>query len=109
MSKTNNDIMLAISVPPFWHCGRTIRGNSLHTLAALAPALFMSILLWGIPALRVAALSVFTAMTVEFLCQKAVAKVQGCQGQVGGAGGAEKGHGLPGTVGKYRRGAFGNL
>lgn len=71
MSK-NNDILLAISVPPFWHCGRTIRGNSLHTLAALVPALFMSILLWGIPALRVAALSVFTAMTVEFLCQKAM-------------------------------------
>ena len=72
MSKTNNDIMLAISVPPFWHCGRTIRGNSLHTLAALAPAFVMSILLWGIPALRVTALSMFTAMAAEFLCQKAM-------------------------------------
>lgn len=68
----NKDILLAMSVPPFWHCGRTVRGNSLHTLAALAPALLMSMLLWGLPSLRVAALAMFTSMLTEFLCQKAM-------------------------------------
>ena len=73
MSKSaNNDIMVAISVPPFWHCGRTIRGNSIYTLIALAPAMLAAFAIWGIPAIRVVALSVFTAMACEFLCQKAM-------------------------------------
>ena len=73
MSKSaKNDIMVAISVPPFWHCGRTIRGNSLYTLIALAPAMLVAFAMWGIPAIRVVALSVFTAMACEYLCQKAM-------------------------------------
>ena len=73
MSKSaKNDIMVAISVPPFWHCGRTIYGNSIYTLIALAPAMLMAFAMWGVPAIRVVALSVFTAMACEFLCQKAM-------------------------------------
>ena len=73
MSKSaNKDIMVAISVPPFWHCGRTIRGNSIYTLIALAPAMLAAFAMWGLPAIRVVALSVFTAMACEFLCQKAM-------------------------------------
>ena len=73
MSKSaNKDIMVAISVPPFWHCGRTILGNSIYTLIALAPAMLAAFAMWGLPAIRVVALSVFTAMACEFLCQKAM-------------------------------------
>ena len=73
MSKyANKDIMVAISLPPFWHCGRTIRGNSIYTLIALAPAMLAAFAMWGLPAIRVVALSVFTAMACEFLCQKAM-------------------------------------
>ena len=78
MSKSaKNDIMVAISVPPFWHCGRTIRGNSIYTLIALAPAMLAAFAIWGIPAIRVVALSVFTAMACEFLCQKAMGQKKG--------------------------------
>ena len=69
MSQSNNDILLAISTPPFWHFGRTIRKNSLHTLVALAPAAILALVHWGVPAMRVMALSVFVAMLTEALCQ----------------------------------------
>lgn len=68
-TSSNNDILLAISTPPFWHCGRTIRKNSLHTLIALTPAVIMSLLQWGMPAARVMALAVLAAMATEAVCQ----------------------------------------
>jgi electron transport complex protein RnfD len=70
MSHSNNDILLAISVPPFWHCGRTISGNSRIMLTALLPVVLMGVLYWGIPAARVIALAVFSAMVTEAFCQK---------------------------------------
>ena len=69
MSQSNNDILLAISTPPFWHCGRTIRQNSLHTLLALAPAAALSLIQWGVPAARVMALSMVAAIVTEAVCQ----------------------------------------
>lgn len=69
MNNSNSDILLAISTPPFWHCGRTIRKNSIHTLAALAPAAVLSLIQWGMPAARVMALSVVTALVTEAVCQ----------------------------------------
>ncbi len=69
MSNSNNDILLAISTPPFWHCGRTIRKNSLHTLLALAPTAVLSLLQWGMPAARVMALAVVASLVTEAVCQ----------------------------------------
>ena len=69
MSNSNNDILLAISTPPFWHCGRTIRKNSIHTLLALVPAVILSLIQWGVPAARVMALSIVTALVTEAVCQ----------------------------------------
>ena len=69
MSNSNNDILLAISTPPFWHCGRTIRKNSLHTLLALTPAIVLSLIQWGIPAARVMALAVLASLVTEAVCQ----------------------------------------
>ena len=70
MSKSSNsDILLAISTPPFWHCGRTIHKQSFHTLLALTPAVILSLIQWGIPAARVMALAVLTALITEAICQ----------------------------------------
>ena len=33
-----SSVLLAMSAPPYWHCGRTVRRQSLMTLAALLPA-----------------------------------------------------------------------
>lgn len=66
---TPNDTLLAISTPPFWHCGRTVQKNSLHTLLALAPAALLALLQWGIPAMRVMALAVLACLATEALCQ----------------------------------------
>ena len=54
--------LLAVSAPPFWHCGRTIDKAMRWMLAALMPAAIMAVVNWGIPALRVMALSTATAV-----------------------------------------------
>ncbi len=66
--------LLAVSAPPFWHCGRTIRSINYNTLLALAPAAIMGIWHWGLPAARVMALAVLTGIVVEALCQKIMAR-----------------------------------
>lgn len=71
MSKVGEEkVLLAMSAPPFWHCGRTVQRASLHTILALLPALAMGIFYNGIPALRVVCLSVVVAMLSEALSQK---------------------------------------
>ncbi len=66
----SNSLMLAVSAPPFWHCGRTIRKQNYHTMLALMPAAAMAIWHWGIPAARVMALAMLTGIVVEFICQR---------------------------------------
>ncbi|MEG1610177.1 MAG: RnfABCDGE type electron transport complex subunit D [Bilophila sp.] len=71
MPETNQQsVLLAVSAPPFWHCGRTVQKTSLAMLIALSPAAIMAVLHWGIPAARVMALALFTGIIVEALCQK---------------------------------------
>ncbi len=67
---TANSALLAVSAPPFWHCGRTIRSMNYTILLALAPAVAMAIWHWGLPAARVMALAIVTGVIVEALCQK---------------------------------------
>ncbi len=62
--------LLAVSSPPFWHCGRTIRSMNFTTLLALVPAVAMAVWHWGLPAARVMALAMLTGIIVEALCQK---------------------------------------
>lgn len=73
MSGTTS-VLLAMSAPPYWHCGRTIRQTSLYMLVGLAPAVIMAVWNWGLPALRVMALCVATAVAVEALCQRAMGR-----------------------------------
>ncbi len=67
---SSSSTLLAVSAPPFWHCGRTIHSLNYQTLLALTPAVVMAIWHWGLPAARVMALSMLTAVAVEALCQK---------------------------------------
>ena len=70
----NKQVLLAVSAPPFWHCGRTIRSFSMHTLLALAPAALLAMLQWGIPAARVMALAVLASVLTETACQYAMSR-----------------------------------
>ena len=68
--KNQQPVLLAVSAPPFWHCGRTVKKASYAMLLALAPAAFMAVWHWGIPAARVMALAMVTGIATEALCQK---------------------------------------
>ncbi len=67
---TPDSALLAVSAPPFWHCGRTIHSLNYNTLLALMPAVVMAVWHWGLPAARVMALAMLTGIIVEALCQK---------------------------------------
>lgn len=55
---------------PFWHRGRTLRIKSYHVMAAALPAVIMGISIYGLPALRVVALAVSSAMAWESLMNR---------------------------------------
>lgn len=75
MSNTNTkeaDIKLAplfvVDTPPFMHKGYTYTNMMMDFFIAMLPAAFMAVYTFGIPALRVMALSVGTAVIAEALC-----------------------------------------
>ena len=70
MTTAPSSVLLAMSAPPYWHCGRSIRRQSLYMLAALLPAVCFAVWNWGLPAVRVMALSVAVCVAVEALCQR---------------------------------------
>jgi electron transport complex protein RnfD len=57
---------------PFWHNGSTIRAKSYNILVAALPAVLMGIYLYGLPALRVLALAVASAMFWEWPINQAM-------------------------------------
>lgn len=73
-SKNGQPLLLAVSAPPFWHCGRTTRTNNYNMLLALVPVMVMAVWHWGLPAARVMALAVVTGVVVEALCQRAMGR-----------------------------------
>lgn len=75
MSTTaSGSILLAMSAPAYWHCGRTIRKISFYAIMACMPAVLMAVWNWGLPALRVMSLSIATCVTVEALCEKLLSR-----------------------------------
>lgn len=70
--KAPQSLLLAVSAPPFWHCGRTVRKIRYNMLVALLPAVAMAIWHWGLPAARVMALAMVSGVVVEALCQRAM-------------------------------------
>lgn len=74
MSNLDKKILFSMSVAPFWHCGRTIRGNSIHTVTALVLVLAMAVWHWGISVLGVAALSALVSMLTEEFWNKVMGR-----------------------------------
>ncbi len=70
MANAPASVLLAMSAPPYWHCGRTIRRQSFYMLAAMLPAVGFAVWNWGLPAVRVMCLCVAICVAVEALCQK---------------------------------------
>lgn len=70
MSNMDKKILFSMSPAPFWHCGRTVQGNSIHTLVALVPVLAMAFWHWGISVFGVVALSVLVSTLTEELWNK---------------------------------------
>ncbi len=65
MSNLDKNFLFSMSVAPFWHCGRTIRGNSIHTGIALVLVIAMALWHWGISVIGVVGLSAFVALLTE--------------------------------------------
>ncbi|WP_319585057.1 RnfABCDGE type electron transport complex subunit D [uncultured Pseudodesulfovibrio sp.] len=75
MLKPLNPI-LTVSVPPHVHCGRSIRRYMIDTLIALMPAALMAVIVFGVGALRVMALSCAVAVIAEFLLNRIMKREQ---------------------------------
>lgn len=60
--------VLTVSAPAHVHCGRTIRNTALETIFALVPAAGFAIWHYHLLAVRVLALSCFTAVAAETIC-----------------------------------------
>ena len=67
-----NEKLYAGAHAPFWHNGSSIRAKSYNTIVAALPAALMGIYLYGVPALRVLALAVSSAMVWEWIINRAM-------------------------------------
>nr|WP_239057800.1 RnfABCDGE type electron transport complex subunit D [Pseudodesulfovibrio sp. JC047] len=59
---------MTVSVPPHQHCGVTVRSRMLAMLVAMLPAIVMAVVNFGIPAMRVMALSMAVTVFTEMIC-----------------------------------------
>jgi electron transport complex protein RnfD len=75
MLKPLNPI-LTVSVPPHVHCGRSIPRYMVDTLIALLPAIIMAVVVFGLEALRVMALSCAVAVAAEVLLNRIMKREQ---------------------------------
>ncbi|OIQ50593.1 Electron transport complex protein RnfD [Pseudodesulfovibrio hydrargyri] len=66
--KPLNPFALTVSVPPHRHCGTTVRDRMLMILMAMLPAAVMAAMTFGMPAVRVMALSMAAAVLAEMAC-----------------------------------------
>lgn len=66
--------LFTVADSPHIHCGHTISGLMFDTLLALAPAVVMAAIAYGLPAVRVMALSCAVAVLVEAACWKLMSR-----------------------------------
>lgn len=64
------DPLLTVASPPHVHSGRTFKGMTLETIAALLPAAAMAVFHFGMPAARVIMLSTAICIVTETICWK---------------------------------------
>lgn len=74
MSNLDKNFLFSMSVAPFWHCGRTIQGNSIHTIVALVLVLAMALWHFGISVLGVVGLSALVSMLTEEFWNKVMGR-----------------------------------
>lgn len=74
MSNMDKKILFSMSAAPFWHCGRTVQKNSIHTFVAIALILVMAFWHWGISVFGVTALSMLVAMLTEEFWNKVMGR-----------------------------------
>ncbi len=65
-----NEQLLAGAHAPFWHNGDRITGRNYNIIIAALPAAIAGVLFFGMPALRVLALSISSAMAWELLINR---------------------------------------
>jgi electron transport complex protein RnfD len=70
-----NDTLLTVATPPHWHSRRTVRGMMLENILALLPAAAVAVGWFGLPALRVMALSCAVCVILETACEKLMHRV----------------------------------
>ncbi|WP_319759501.1 RnfABCDGE type electron transport complex subunit D [Maridesulfovibrio sp.] len=68
MKPLNGLPVLTVSIPPHAHCGRTFKSDALETIIALLPAVFFAVYHYHMLAVRVLALSSFSAVITETVC-----------------------------------------
>ncbi len=68
MKPLSGSPVFTVSVPPHAHCGRTFKQDALGTIIALLPAAAFAVWHYQMPAVRVLALSCFTAVLTETIC-----------------------------------------
>lgn len=68
MKPLNGAPVLTVSIPPHAHCGRTFKQDAFETIIALLPAAAFAIWHYQMLAVRVLALSCFTAVITETIC-----------------------------------------
>ncbi|NDV27314.1 RnfABCDGE type electron transport complex subunit D [Desulfovibrio sp. JC010] len=68
MKPLNGSPILTVSIPPHAHCGRTFKQDALETIIALLPAAAFAVYHYQMLAVRVLALSCFTAVITETIC-----------------------------------------
>lgn len=68
MKPLNGSPVLTVSIPPHAHCGRTFKQDAQETIIALLPAVAFAVWHYHMQAVRVLALSSFTAVTIETIC-----------------------------------------
>lgn len=68
--------VFTVSSPPHLHTGRTVKGLMFETILALLPAATLAVVAYGVPALRVMALSCSVAVLTEAICWKLMDRTQ---------------------------------
>jgi len=63
-------LALTVSAPPHRHCGVTVRGRMGNILLAMAPAVVMAVVSFGVSGFRVMAMAVAAAILTEAVCDK---------------------------------------
>ena len=70
----SNDKLFVVSSSPHAHSGATVQRIMLDVILALVPALIVSVMTFGVDALRLVVICVGTCVLAEYLCRRAMGR-----------------------------------